>query len=683
MTFPIRGLLAVVLATPLLAFIGYGAVQALKPHANAPQEWAPPDHPARLTYDRFTRQFGSGDVLIVGWEGCTLSDPRLAKFAQAVREDAVLHQPNAELVTNVLTGGEAVDQLNESLDLSRAEAAARLRGVLVGPDGAATFAVVGFSPRGLVERDAVVAEIRRLLTDQADVPLADVKLAGPMANGQAIDQAGADSLKTFAPLAAAMLVLLCWMCLRSFPATLCVFGLALLGVAITLATMHYVGDKLDAPLIVLPPLLLILGTSSGIHLANYYFDAVRLGGPQGAAQRATRTAFLPCFLSALTTVAGFGSLVVSTLPPIRSFGTYSALGVGLTFFLFLGALPRLLAWLRVPAPPEETAAAFWSPIAAGIRWARLPIVVIGVTLLVVGSYGAQFLKTSVHITSFFRNDGKLLQDDAWLERRVAPLATIECLATFAPDCPLRPSERAAVVRKIVATLQSVPQVGGVVATTTFLPELSETTDVRSLVARKAFDRALPQRLAAIESTDYFRQTPEGEVWRATARVSETGVGDHGALLADVQTRLREATADVLDRGVSLASTGSTPLIHAVQHELFNALWSSFLSAFGVIAVVLMVLQRGVMRGLVAMIPNLFPIAVVFGVLGFSGAPIDIGSVMTASVALGVAVDDTLHFLSFFRRELDNGVDTPEAVGAAYRLCGSAMVQTTLVCTLGL
>jgi predicted RND superfamily exporter protein len=90
-----------------------------------------------------------------------------------------------------------------------------------------------------------------------------------------------------------------------------------------------------------------------------------------------------------------------------------------------------------------------------------------------------------------------------------------------------------------------------------------------------------------------------------------------------------------------------------------------------------------MAGMVAMIPNVFPVLLVFGVMGHLGISIDIGTMMTASVAMGVAVDDTIHFLAWFREHLDRGLGRVEAVIETYRRVGPAMTQTTIVGGLGL
>ncbi|MGB7343627.1 MAG: MMPL family transporter, partial [Pirellulaceae bacterium] len=93
--------------------------------------------------------------------------------------------------------------------------------------------------------------------------------------------------------------------------------------------------------------------------------------------------------------------------------------------------------------------------------------------------------------------------------------------------------------------------------------------------------------------------------------------------------------------------------------------------------------NGLAAGGLSMIPNVFPVLLVFGIMGHRGSLVDIGTMMTASVAMGVAVDDTIHFLSWFRSYLDKGMDRVEAVIQTYRRVGPAMTQTTIVGGLGL
>ncbi|WP_182871121.1 efflux RND transporter permease subunit [Rhodopirellula sp. JC639] len=146
-------------------------------------------------------------------------------------------------------------------------------------------------------------------------------------------------------------------------------------------------------------------------------------------------------------------------------------------------------------------------------------------------------------------------------------------------------------------------------------------------------------------------------------------------------------------------TGVVPVVYKAQRTLLGSLVESIALAFVLISVVMVVLLNpartplrmlgpvsfgsGLGAGVVSMIPNMFPVLLVFGLMGHFGRLVDIGTMMTASVAMGVAVDDTIHFLSWFRSYLDRGFDRIKAVEMTYRRVGPAMTQTTIVGGLGL
>ena len=140
-------------------------------------------------------------------------------------------------------------------------------------------------------------------------------------------------------------------------------------------------------------------------------------------------------------------------------------------------------------------------------------------------------------------------------------------------------------------------------------------------------------------------------------------------------------------------TGVVPIVYKAQTELLSSLINSIGLAFVMIAVVMVLLLRNgrlawnnlvnVRGGMVSMIPNVFPVILVFGLMGHMGAALDIGSMMTASVAMGVAVDDTIHFLTWFRKGLNDGMDRQGALRLSYQRCAAAMTQTTLIGGLGL
>lgn len=146
-------------------------------------------------------------------------------------------------------------------------------------------------------------------------------------------------------------------------------------------------------------------------------------------------------------------------------------------------------------------------------------------------------------------------------------------------------------------------------------------------------------------------------------------------------------------------TGIVPVVYKAQRTLLISLVESTVMASVSIAAVMAFLMipghlpraliqpvplyYGTMAGIVAMLPNMFPIVIVFGIMGHANILVDIGTMMTASVALGIAVDDTIHFLSWFRQYIDAGMSRVDAVIETYRRVGPAMMQTAFVGGLGM
>ncbi|MCL2744201.1 MAG: MMPL family transporter, partial [Planctomycetaceae bacterium] len=130
-------------------------------------------------------------------------------------------------------------------------------------------------------------------------------------------------------------------------------------------------------------------------------------------------------------------------------------------------------------------------------------------------------------------------------------------------------------------------------------------------------------------------------------------------------------------------TGMVPVVYKTQHELIEGLVDSLIGSFTFICFVMMIMLRSPIAGLLAMLPNVFPIVIVFGLLGYFGVLIDVGTMMTASVAMGIAVDDTIHFLTWFRHGIDLGLTPREAILYSYKRSATAICQTTAIAGLGL
>ena len=191
-----------------------------------------------------------------------------------------------------------------------------------------------------------------------------------------------------------------------------------------------------------------------------------------------------------------------------------------------------------------------------------------------------------------------------------------------------------------------------------------------------------QSIPRLEDGKLLANLEDEQLWRISLRMSAMNNLDYGEFVEVVSKKIEGELAKFDYPGVSAVLTGSIPMMYKAQHQVLTDLVKSFLMAFVLITLVLMFVLKSIPAGLVAMVPNVFPPIVVFGAMGWLGLSIEIGSVMTASVALGIAVDDTLHFLTWYRRGTARGLSRFASIRVSFEHCSKAMIDTTLICGLG-
>ena len=670
----------------LSPWIVFGAAESLKTGANSPLDWVDSDFAPRADYDHFSQLFGPSDVVVISWPGCTLDNPHVDAFVGCLRASPVFFNNGEWLFHRVVSGRETYSAFcRPPVALTSTVASDRLSGSLLGPDGKTTGVVIAFNAEGLKQRKRLVPLIRAAAMSHAHIAGDSLHLAGPVMDGYAVDLASQTTMNRFAPLSSIIVFCVCVLCLDSLYAATLVFGVSCVSQAVALSILHYCGGQMTALLIVLPALVQVLAIAGGMHLVNYYIDATKVTGSATAVSSMLRIGWLPCVLSSATTAIGLGSLAVSGLEAVREFGIYAAVGVIATTAVMFALLPGLLSWqpLRVEsrgrAQRRPTLWFTWTDwLAKYGAWvcvaASLSIVVLGI--------GVTRLRASVRIETLFGSHSRLLQDYAWLEEHVGALVPIEALVTFDRACPIPVADRLELLRNIENRLIASPHVRAVTSCLDFLPDLS--CPLQGETAERVLDQACP----SIAAANYLVESDKSEQWRLTAHLSALEKLDYGEIMEDMRQSLASQAAELtfsrpVESGVAIRFSGLMPLVHEIQRQLLRDLFTSFLAAFLLIAAVMTIVQAGFCSGLLSMIPNVFPALALFGGLGWLERPMDIGSIMTASVAMGIAVDDTLHFLTFFSRQVAAGSSRRAAVTAAYEHCGRAMIHTTLICGAGL
>jgi predicted RND superfamily exporter protein len=674
----------------------WGALISLQSMRNTPLLWLPSHFAARRQFEAFLAAFQTADVIIVSWDGCTVEDPRLERLAAELTapERRSYRRTQTYVADQVIDGRSVLRQLmEEPLDLSRNRAVRRLQGSLIGPDGQTSCVVIPLVWRRGDRRPATLQYVVDCARASIGLTADRLRLAGSLVEGLAIDAESERSFRRYAVPSALVCLALCRLCLGSWRLTLAVMAVATFGGVVVLAAAAWWGITMNAILMVAAPLVLVLTVSAGVHLVNYFLDEARQRGTRDAVRRALRVGWWPCTLAAGTTAIGLGSLLVSEIIPVHQFGGLAAASVLGTLVLLLSVVPGAMQWQARQSPARSRATPsladrlsldeLWAPLVRTILRYRSIIAAGGLAILVLSTWGLFRVQTSVSIRNLLVSESRLVRDYRWFERHLGPLVPIEVVVHLPPECPLDLLERVELITQLGRSLAEIEILDGVTSAATFVPPIPPPGGIVRTARRGAIRSQLQSRESGLLATRFVRNSERGQAWRISARVEAFGDVDYGLFL----DQLRGQVDQILDQpryaGIAATYTGMTPVVYQAQRALLNDLFTSFLTALVLVGLVMVWLLRSLPAGLVAMIPNVFPAVVLFGGMGLGGMKVDIGTVMTASVALGIGVDDTIHFLTWFRRGLRQGQSRSAAILFAFRHCAAAMVQTSMICGLGL
>ena len=686
----------------LFAPVLYGAKQAWDLQGNRVEDWLPASFEETKRLLWFVDEFGSDELLMVSWPDCTLDDERLTQLSKRLIEPVLYGGRAVCWYRHVWTGPDLLRTLqSEPLSLSQDEALKRMRGWLVGEDGRSTGAVAFVSADGCGNRHAAVEHLLQVAESLPGLDRDRIHIAGPTYNGVAIDNASKSSLLQFNLWS--LLVCLAWMLifLRSIKLAWYVFITAVFSQQLSMALMYASGQQMDSVLLMVGSLTFVLGIAGGVHLVNYYSDAARLGR-QDAVRFAVGAASRPLLMASATTALATVSLTVSQITPIRNFGMYAAVSVLAGTVVLLVVLPTAIAqW------PPKTRSRFsggaskwllklnWSTLPRRLLQARWGLLLLAVALSVLGAAGVLRIRTSTRLLDLFDPTAKVIQDCTWLEENIGDLVPLEIVLRFpttkeqdiddktAAD---RFAARMRFVEDVRALADATSGVGATISVALFAPPPPDLTKggIRAGIERRIQARRFYADRDRLQTTGFYRVKPDEELWRISLRTSMRRDVDYGRLLRDLRSRLEPALSDVPDGPPpTMVLCGGVPLVHEAQRWLLHDLVVSFCLALVMIAAVMVVLLKSLPIGLLAMIPTVLPTLAVFGTMGWLGLNVELGSMLTASTALGVAVDDALHYITWFRRGLREGRNVVASTKFGYERRGAAMVQTSLICSLGL
>ena len=690
------GAAILVVAAALVPLIVWGVHEAIRSNSNDVRDWLPADYPETQQYRWFTKHFGVQDFIVASWPGCTLDDGRLEQFARILSELAGSDTDGSPFA-RILTGPSLLKQLGAPpVELSQKLAIARLRGSIIGPDGRHTCAVMTM-PDGAARRLEPAMELIRRAAELAGVPREEVRLGGIPVVNAALNQESTRSLVRLAGVSGVLGLVIAWLCFRDLRLTTLVLAVGVYSAAASLAVVPLVGLPLNAVLITMVPLVYVTAISGAIHLSNYYLDALEHSGPQQAPGKAVAHAAVPLLLAASTTVLGLLSLGYSDLNPIRMFGVFSAVGVVLGSAAQFFVLPAVLVvWMprgsrrrsgdvNVEAG-DSSHLALWPKLGEWVTAHAGIVLTLCLTATCVGVAGLPRTRTSIQMMRLFSRGTPVIPMTRWLEERLGATIPLEVVVGFRQESQTTVVERMRLVAAIQARLRALPEASGCLSAATFAPPEVNPSARESVVRRAVINSKLKSRYGVLRDYGWIAQDGDEELWRISLRVRGIDDLDYAAFVGTLRSYIQPIQDERLGvgrAGVELVITGTAPIVFKARQSLLDGMLFGLGTDVVLIVIGVILITRSWLTGGVMFLLSIFPTALVFGSMGLFGVVVDIGSVMTPCVAVGVTVDDVIHFLLCHRRGVQQGLAGPQAVLVAYRTCGRAIVQSWGIIGIGL
>lgn len=692
----VAGLVWILLLT--MPFVVWGGIGVLSRFSNDIRQWLPKGFVEAEQYDWFIKHFGVDEMVVVSWEDCNLNDPRLPKLAEALRQQRDVG--GKPVFSQVLTGPEILSKV-VGASVSEEEAIQRCTGVFLGPDRQTTCLLAFPGETASKNRTKVVQLLNAVAGEAIGLKPDEMHLGGPTVDGATIDQESKRSLQTYIGLTALVVLGLTWFRLRNVLLTSVILGVAGYCGLIALTLLYWTGGSMNLTMIMLPTLAFILAVSGCVHMTNYYLKARYVHKTAEPIKEAVQYGAVPVLLSSLTTALGLASLATSQIVPIKLFGLYSAAAVMLALPLIVWLVPTILHMIAEWRPlihgkreledeSEQPLSPFLRACAWSGRIAPSFVSLLFVAGMLAVGWGCMQLQSTVKIQGRFAESTKIIKDYRWLEEKLGPLVPMEVILRVPKEHPLSDYDRMLVLANLDVAIHEDKNVTASYSAATFRPEMARGRGVRNDMEKRLMREAWESSVPQFVDGGLVGYTEEDQLWRISLRIGAMNDVDYGYLLDSIKNvvsaKVEKINTALKDRGqpanFDFVITGGVPMIYRAQHQVLSDLMSSFLWAFATISLVMMWVARGFWAGLISMLPNVLPPIIIFGIMGWTGWLIDIGSVMTASVAMGIAVDDTIHFLAWYRRGLERGLTRYGAVEFAFHHCGKSMIDSTLICGLG-
>jgi hydrophobe/amphiphile efflux-3 (HAE3) family protein len=478
--------------------------------------------------------------------------------------------------------------------------------------------------------------------------------------------------------------------------------LSLLIVVLSVVTVFGVSSIFNIPIRtatqVYPPIILAAGICDAIHLFTIFFQRLKKGtDKKQALAYAMKHSGLAMLFTSLTTMGGFLAFGFSELAGISELGVSAAVGVGMALVFTYLLVPALLAILPLSIKEKRGSLSavtegFWKKNVTQLSLfsAKRPVLILSITamLAVVAVIGAAQITMSFNVLTWFPEGEPVKVDTYRADKAFNGASVLEVVVDTGKENGLfEPEVMNALeeAREFSATLRGEKiWVGKTMSLADTLKQINQVLNED----RQEF-YTIPQDRTAIAHQLFLFETSGWEDLEdlvdstfSQARLTLRVPSADGADFAPFRETIMQEFSQIFAGKAEMYLTGSVDLFVRSVWGLMNSMTSSYILAAVIITLFLLLLTGSLRVGLVGMIPNFFPILVVLGIMGFTGIPISIFSVLLGGIALGLAVDDTVHFLHNFRRNFDRTHNLVASVSETMETTGQALFFTTVSLAIG-
>lgn len=562
-------------------------------------------------------------------------------------------------------------------------------GNLISADGKTTAIAVfpdmssadGGFRKHLLEKTEAVLDKHRGLVDS-------FRLAGWTVTNYGLSHYMKADVSVFIPLCYLFVTLTVWLVFRNLRLTL----LAVINISVctgaTMGAFPLLGITLNNITTIVPPLIMAMALSDVVHIfAHLDRDLLESSNsPAEALGTVLQRIITPSFLCSLTTAVGFISLVVSDIPPIRDFAYTASLGMVFEFLFSFLLLPPLLLRCRPESvfTHERHGTAFTTPLKTLSDFVqRRPRSICVATALLMGIsvWQAMGIKVETNLLEFFKSTTPLRQDLDFVESRLSGVGSLDISIKAPSPDTFRDPAALRVIERLQAHAGTLAGVDRTMSFVDFLKDMNQAFHNQDPTFHALPDsREMVSQYLLLYDSDDIEDfiTATYDHARVLVRISEHSSAGQAKIIED----LRAFIAGMDAGGLEIRITG-----RAVQdvNTIDALVWGqvqSLAMAAAVIFLIMFLALRSFATGALSIIPNIFPIALNFGIMGALGIPLNTATALISVVALGIAVDDTIHFLTEYNRKRAKNIQVRDALHQVTMEKGVALTATSVILTIG-